>query len=60
VKVTGVDPEKNQLTVMTPSGETKSISVEDPKNQAKLSTLKRGDRLDVTYTEAMAASIHRM
>jgi hypothetical protein len=59
VKVTKVDLAKNQLTVESPSGETDTINVQDPQNQATLKKLRPGDDIQVTYTQAMAASMRK-
>ncbi len=57
VEVVSVDPQRNELTIRRPSGELATIQVQDPQAQAKLVNLSPGDRLDVTYTQAIAVAV---
>jgi hypothetical protein len=57
VEVVSTDPATNHLTVKLPSGDSATLEVTDPANQAALRSIKRGDQLQVTYTEAMAVSV---
>ncbi len=57
VQIVGIDRDRNTLTVRGPAGRVETIAVGDPQNQRALRNLKPGDRLQVTYTEAMAAAI---
>jgi Cu/Ag efflux protein CusF len=62
-KITKVDPATNELTIETPAGKANTIKVEDPQVRAKLTSLKVGDKIQTTYTQAMATSVtpqHRM
>lgn len=54
VVVTALDPEVPSLTVRTDDGRTMSFKVEDRKN---LEGLKAGDRVDVTFTVALAVGV---
>jgi Cu/Ag efflux protein CusF len=55
-KITKVAPTKDELTIEGPGGAT-TIKVDDPQVQAQLGRLKVGDRIQTTYTQAMATSI---
>lgn len=57
VEVVSVDPDRNEITIMNPTGQNRTITVRDPEYQKMLRTLAPGDRLDVTYTEAVAVSV---
>ncbi len=56
-KVMKVDPAENKLTIKGPSGAVDTINVSDPAVQADLHKLKKGDRIQATYSEALAASV---
>jgi hypothetical protein len=56
-KVMSVDPAANTVTFKGPKGNIETVDVQDPDNQARLSSLKPGQVLQFTYTEAMAVSI---
>lgn len=56
-QVVSVDPDNNKVTFKGPKGNTKTVSVEDPTMQQKLPSLKPGQNVQFTYTEAVAASI---
>lgn len=55
-EVTDIDLKKNTLTLKGPNG-SHTIAVKKPENQAQLKKLKKGDMIDITYTEAMAAEV---
>jgi hypothetical protein len=55
--IKSLDLAKNQVTIEGPKGELDTINVKDPDMQAKLKTLKAGDALQITYSEAMAVSM---
>jgi hypothetical protein len=57
VDVVSTDPATNHLTVKTSAGDTTTLEVTDPANQAALRSIKRGDQLQITYNEAMAVSV---
>jgi hypothetical protein len=56
-EVTMVDTSKNKLTIKGPSGESDTINVTDPALQEALHKLKKGNKIDVTYSEAVAVSV---
>jgi hypothetical protein len=53
VTVTGIDPKVPSVKVVTPRG-TRSFRVENPEN---IKDLKLGDKVDLTYTEAVLISV---
>jgi Cu/Ag efflux protein CusF len=54
VTVKAIDTKVPSITVLTEDGRTASFKVEDPKN---LTGVKVGDKVDVTYTEAIMISV---
>lgn len=54
VTVKAVDPKAPSITVQTSDGRTVSLKVDDPK---KLAGVKAGDKVDITYTEAVMISV---
>lgn len=56
-QITNVDTTNNTITLKGPKGQVETIDVQDPDNQAKLSSLKPGQVMQFTYTEAVAVSI---
>ena len=56
-EITNVDTANNTITLKGPNGQVETIEVQDPENQAKLPSLKPGQVMQFTYTEAMAVSI---
>ena len=56
-KVVAVDLQNNKVTFRGPKGNTETVNVEDPDVQSKLPNLKPGQVIQITYTEAMAASV---
>lgn len=57
VTVKKVDLKKNLVTITGPSGNTTTLAVRRPQMQNFIKQLKPGDRVDVTYTEAVAISL---
>jgi hypothetical protein len=57
VKVYEVDPFANVIEVTGPTGYNRRVRVVDPKAQAFIRGLKRGDEVEVTFTEAAAISV---
>jgi Cu/Ag efflux protein CusF len=55
--VTKIDVANNKVTIKGPEGKMDTINVSDPSLQPELSKLKKGDRIQATYTEAMAISV---
>jgi hypothetical protein len=52
--VIGVDPQKSTITLKGPRGNVVTLNVQNP-DQFKV--VKKGDQVDVTYTEAVALSV---
>jgi hypothetical protein len=57
VKIESVDTKKNMVTFRRPDGELKAVDVESPEGQKFIKTLKPGDQVDITYTEAVAIEV---
>jgi len=56
-EIISVDAAANKITLKGPKGQIKTVTVADPQLQKKLPGLKAGQVVQLTYTEAMAASI---
>ncbi|MCS4280106.1 hypothetical protein [Stenotrophomonas rhizophila] len=56
-EVAAVDPVANTIALRGPRGNTQIIAVERDDLRAKLPNVKRGDLLQISYTEAVAVSI---
>jgi len=56
-EVVSVDTTNNTVTLKGPKGNVETIDVQDPDNQAKLPSLKPGQVMQFTYTEALAVSV---
>ncbi len=56
-EVVKVDSAGNMVTIKGPNGELDTIRVSEPEMQADLAKLKKGDKIQATYTEAVALSI---
>lgn len=59
-KIAAYDADTHVLWVTTAKGETKKITVQDPKAQAKLKTLSPGTVVKVTYTESLAIKLEKV
>ena len=57
VKVVKVDPEANKITIKDNQGKTDTINVSDPQLQSQMKDIKPGDRIQASYTEAVAMSV---
>jgi hypothetical protein len=57
VEIDSVDTSLNTVTFRRADGLTRVLAVEDPKAQAFIRELKRGDLVQVTYMEAVAVSV---
>ncbi|HEY2745705.1 MAG TPA: hypothetical protein VGL86_13815 [Polyangia bacterium] len=57
VKVTKVDPQNNKITFRDAAGKTDTINVNDPDIQSQLNQIKPGDKIQATYTQAIAMSV---
>jgi hypothetical protein len=56
-EIVSIDTAANKVTFKGPKGQTKTVSVSDPAMQKKLPSLKPGQVVQFTYSEAVAASI---
>jgi Cu/Ag efflux protein CusF len=56
-KITKVTPSKDELTIEGPGGKATTIKVDDPQVRSQLSHLKVGDKIQTTYTQAMATRV---
>ena len=56
-EVMDVDVANNKVTFKGPKGNARVVTVEDPDMQAKLPSLKPGQVVQFTYTEAVALAI---
>jgi hypothetical protein len=56
-KITKLDPGKSELTIETATGKSNTIKVDDPQVKAELKRLRVGDKVQATYTQAMATSV---
>jgi hypothetical protein len=57
VIIEGVDRSANEVTFTGPAGMTRTVEVKDPKAQQFVGTLKKGDEVEITYTEALAVTV---
>jgi hypothetical protein len=57
VTIDSVDKEKNLVVFTLPTGEKRVTHVERPEGREFIKGLKAGDRVEITYTEAMAISV---
>jgi hypothetical protein len=57
--ITAIDAKANKITIKGPSGAPQTIAVQNPEVQKKLPMLKVGDVVQLTYTQALAASIRK-
>jgi hypothetical protein len=57
VEIDSVDTSLNTVSFRRPDGLTRVLAIEDPKAQAFIRQLKRGDKVTVTYMEAVAVSV---
>jgi hypothetical protein len=56
-QVISVDPDRNKVVIRGAQGKPHAIKVRDPDVQAQLATIKKGDNVEVTYTQAVAVSV---
>ena len=57
VEVVGVDEVMNRVTFKGPKGNVRTVTVYDPAMQKKLPDLQPGQMVQITYREALAASL---
>jgi Cu/Ag efflux protein CusF len=56
-EIVSVDAANNKVTFKGPKGQLKTITAQDPEVQAKLPSLKPGQVMQLTYTEAVATAV---
>jgi hypothetical protein len=56
-KIVAVDTANDAITVRGVDGKRHTLKVADPQLQAQLASIKPGDNVDVTYTQAVAISV---
>jgi len=54
VKITGINRQHNTVSFVGPAKVERTVNVTEPDMQNFLKTLKVGDEVDLTYTEAIA------
>jgi hypothetical protein len=59
VKITRIDHKHNLVSFIGPAKVERTVDVVDPKMRDFLRTLKVGDEVDLTYTEAIALSVEK-
>ena len=57
VKITDLDVASHTVSFTNPDGLAQTITVQDPEMRDFVETLKVGDEVAVTYTEALALSV---
>jgi hypothetical protein len=57
VKIESVDTSFDTVSFKRPDGLVRTIAVESPEGKKFIRTLKKGDNVDVEYTEALAISV---
>ena len=57
VVVQKTDTKANTITVLKPDGDTRTIPIESDEGKAFLKKLKKGDKVDVVYAEALAVEV---
>jgi hypothetical protein len=57
VVIEGVDRSTHSVTFVGPSGLTRTVDVVDPNAQKFISTLQKGDEVELTYVEAVAVTV---
>jgi hypothetical protein len=59
VKITGINRQHNTVSFVGPAKVERTVNVTAPDMQNFLKTLKVGDEVDLTYTEAIAVSVEK-
>lgn len=59
VVIESVNQPENSVSFVGPSGMTRTVDVKDPQAQQFISQLKKGDEVELTYTEALAVSVEQ-
>ncbi len=58
VEIVSIAPDGTSATFRVPEGELRTVEVDDPTNQKKVSNLRPGDAVEVTYTERLALALN--
>ena len=58
-KITAIDLDAHEVTLLPPQGKVKVVKVEDPELQARMKNLKVGQTVDVVYTEVLTVKTSR-
>lgn len=58
-KITHIDLEKHEVTVLPPEGKVKTLKVEDPDLQVRMKKLQVGQTINAIYTEVMRVKTSR-
>ena len=53
-EVVAVDPKKSTISLKGPQGNVRTLNVQNPE---QFKVVKKGDQVEVTYTEALALSV---
>jgi Cu/Ag efflux protein CusF len=56
-KLTAIDLKKHTVTLQGPDGKQRVIEVKDPERQARMTKLRVGDLVRITYVEAVAIDV---
>lgn len=57
VEVISTDAENNTITFKGPKGQERTVRIEDPKMQQLAAGLEQGDKVQITYRQAVAAEL---
>ncbi len=57
VVVQKIDTKGNTLTVLKPDGSSRTVPIESDEGKAFIKKLKKGDKVDVVYAEALAVEV---
>lgn len=57
VVVQKIDTKANMLTVLKPDGTSRTLPIESEEGRAFIKKLKKGDKVDVVYAEALAVEV---
>ena len=57
VVVQSIDTKASTLTVLKPDGATRTVPIESDEGRAFIKKLKKGDKVDVVYAEALAVEV---
>ena len=56
-QVLSVDPDQSKVVIRGAQGKAHTINVQDPQVQAQLGKIKKGDNVELTYTQAVAMAV---